>query len=165
MNSLPPRQRRLLGALIALLPCVAPLVANTRALRSGDDEIVTEFKKYFRTYKDAPTRVEAVLSLDGHESPETVDALVPVLKLPEPDVVRAAVRVLSKFKTQEPIQAIFAEVAKNTDEGVRSGLLQAIAEGKYTGASAALSALLTDKSWDVRRRAVMALVVNDAATT
>ena len=112
--------------LVCPLVCVTVLAASARALGSGDDEIVTEFKKYFRTYKDAPTRVEAVLSLDGHESVETVDALVPVLKLQEPDVVRASVRVLSKFKTQPPIRR---PPDPEHRRGGALGLLQAIAEG------------------------------------
>ena len=48
-------------AVLALFALAAPALA-------GDDEIVKEFKRYFKKYKDTPTRVEAVLALEGTES-------------------------------------------------------------------------------------------------
>ena len=44
----------------------------------GDDEIVKEFKKYFKKYKDAATRVEAIYALEGTESTGVVKVLLPV---------------------------------------------------------------------------------------
>jgi hypothetical protein len=41
---------------------------------------------------------------------------------------------------------------------VRTGILRAITEGKYTELGPAVQACLLDKSWDVRRRALQALV-------
>ncbi|NUP97464.1 MAG: HEAT repeat domain-containing protein [Planctomycetaceae bacterium] len=152
----------LLWRTVALLAAIVVLFAPARAL---DDEIVGEFKKYFKQYKDSATRVEAVLSLEGTESPAVVDALLPILKMVEdPDVVRAGVRVLSKFKTDEPKAALFAAIEAQKDEAVRSGLLQAAAAGKYTGANEALKKVLVDKSWDLRRRAIDALVASSDAT-
>jgi hypothetical protein len=152
----------LLWRLVALLAAIVVLFAPARAL---DDEIVSEFKKYFKQYKDTATRIEAVLSLEGTESPAVVDALLPILKMVEdPDVVRAGVRVLSKFKTDEPKAALFAAIEAQKDEAVRSGLLQAAAAGKYTGANEALKKVLVDKSWDLRRRAIDALVASGDTT-
>lgn len=124
----------------------------------ADDEIVKEFKKYFRKYKDAPTRVEAVLALEGTESTEVVDVLVPILKDKQPEVARASVRVLASFESRPPIDRLLEQLESQSDARVRAGLLQAIAEGGYSGTSEALIALLEDGSWDVRRRAVQALV-------
>lgn len=133
--------------------------------RAGDDEIVAEFKKYFRQYKDAATRVEAVLSLESADSPAVVGALVPVLKMvEEPDVVRAAIRVLGKFKNDAAKQALFVEIETNKDEAVRVGLLQAVTAGRYGGANEALKKLLTEKAWDIRRRAIEALVATKDVT-
>jgi hypothetical protein len=140
-----------------LLTVFALLVLAPLAAAGQDDEIVKEFKKYFKKYKDAATRVEAVLSLEGVESAKVVDALVPVLKLPEPDVVRAAVRILSAFESDAPAQAVVAELAESKDERIRVGLLQAVTAGRYPGGGEALAELITDKSWDVRRRAVQAI--------
>ncbi|MCZ6598748.1 MAG: HEAT repeat domain-containing protein [Planctomycetota bacterium] len=126
--------------------------------RAGaDDEIVKEFKKYFRKYKDTATRVEAVLALEGTESIAVVGALVPVLKDKEPEVVRAAVRVLGGFETRPPVDALLARLEKNKDERVRSGLLRAIALGRYGGIREFVLPSLEDGSWEVRRRAVQAL--------
>jgi HEAT repeat protein len=179
--------RRPLRLLALLLGCLC-LQALAPA---SDDEIVGEFKKYFNKYKDSPTRVEAVMSLSGTDSAAVVDALLPVLKLAEePDVVRAAIEVLSKLKTEPAKQALLVELVQNKDELVRVGLLQVVTLGKHAGArwwqcskacapqpaegncpvcgkelreiraTDAIAALLTDKSWDLRRRAVEALAAS-----
>ena len=128
-----------------------------RRTPAPDDEIVREFKKYFREYKDTPTRVEAVLSLLGTESQAVIGALIPILKLDDAEVVRAAVRVLAGFKTQPPLDYMLAQLESQKSEPVRVGLLRALGEGKYAGAGPAMETLLTDKSWDVRRRVVQGL--------
>jgi HEAT repeat protein len=122
-----------------------------------DDEIVKEFLTYFRKYKDTPTRVEAILALEGTETPRVVDALVPVLEDPETDVVRAVVRVLAGFKTRPPVDAMLVELEANKSEGVRVGLLRVLAQGGYGDTTEAVLPLCEDKSWEVRRRAVNAL--------
>jgi len=139
------------------LPLALCLALAGLASARGDDEIVREFKKYFKEYKDTPTRVEAVLSLLGTESEAVVGALIPILKLDDPEVVRAAVRVLAGFKTQPPLDFMLAQLESQKSEPVRIGLLRALGEGKYAGAGPAMVTLLTDKSWDVRRRVVQGL--------
>ncbi len=156
---------RTCASLFRLLAPLALLFVLLLPAPAADDEIVADFKKYFKQYKDTATRVEAVLSLEDVDSPAVIDALIPVLKLvEEPDVVRAAVRVLSKFKSDAPRAALFAALEAQKDEAVRSGLLQAATAGKYTGASEALKKLLVDKSPDLRRRAIEALVASADAT-
>lgn len=158
MAHLHTRLQYVVAAFLAVLAFALPA-------RAGDDEIVAEFKKYFRQYKDAATRVEAVLSLESADSPAVVGALVPVLKMvEEPDVVRAAIRVLGKFKNDAAKQALFVEIETNKDEAVRVGLLQAVTAGRYGGANEALKKLLTEKAWDIRRRAIEALVATKDVT-
>ncbi len=123
----------------------------------GDDEILTEFKRYFRKYKDTPTRVESVLALEGCESPEVVAVLAPLFDTAEPEVGIAALRVLSKFKTRPPIERLLAELATAT-ETVKIGLLRVLAQGRYADTQAGILPLLEDGAWDVRRRAIQALV-------
>jgi hypothetical protein len=43
-------------------------------------------------------------------------------------------------------------------EATRTGILRALAEGKYSDVGPAVQSCLADKSWDVRRRAIQALV-------
>lgn len=128
--------------------------------RAQDDEIVREFRKYFKEYKDTPTRVEAVLSLVGTESPTVIAALSDVLPKAEPEVANAAVRVLACFKTRPPVDALLVALEKDKREPVRSALLQAVAAARYQGASSAVALLLNDKSWELRRRAVEALAAS-----
>ncbi len=124
---------------------------------SQDDELVKEFKKYFRTYKDSATRVEAVMALDGTESPAVAEALIPVLADEDALVVDAAVKVLSGFKSRPPIDALLVSLTTEKSEAGRLGILRVLAEGKYSDITESVRACLTDKSWDVRRHAVLAL--------
>lgn len=140
---------------LAFVPLLASVLLAAGARQ--DDEIVREFRKYFKKYKDTPTRVEAVLALEGVESAAVVDALADVLPKAEPDVVRASVRVLASFDTRPPVEAVLVELENNSREVVRSALLQAITAAGYPGTTEAVAALLTDKSWDLRRRAIEAL--------
>jgi HEAT repeat protein len=154
-------QARPLRALLLL--CLAFL--SLAAARPGDDEIVQEFRKYFRKFKDTPTRIEAVLALEGTESVGVVDALTPVLADSEPEVVRAAVRVLSGFKTPEPVAAIYVRLEEEKKDSIRAGLLRAIAGGNYKGPPEALLSCLEDRDWDVRRRAIQALCASGGEGT
>ncbi len=140
-------------ALFALVLASLPLLAAA----PQDEDTVRDFRKYYRKYEDTPTRVEAVLALAGTESPEVVAALAAILEGSEPDVARAAVRVLGGFKTRPPVEALLLELESNKREAVRLGLLEAITAGRYAGAVEAVASLLSEKSWDVRRRAVEAL--------
>ena len=141
--------------LLALGLTLAPLAAL-----GVDDEIVKEFKKYFRKLDDTASRVEAVMALEGTESTAVVDALLPILDDDAPEVVRAAIRVLASFKSGPPVQKIWTELEEDDDEAVRVGLLRAIAEGGYDGGDEILAECLTDGSWEVRRRAVNALAAS-----
>lgn len=154
----------LFALLLLLLPALAtPPAAPSGAPRaavgaaSGDEEIVKEFKKYYRKFKETPQRYEAILSLEGADTPSVVKVLIPVLSDPEQELVDAAVRVLGSFKQQAAIDAVFSTLADEKKEDVRLGLLRAISVGKYKGDSEALLECLDDKSWDVRRRAIQAL--------
>lgn len=123
-----------------------------------DDDTVRDFRRYFRRYEDTATRVEAILALEGIESTKVVDALVPILKHEEFEVVRAAVSILAAFETDEPIAHIWETIDDKRDEPTRVGLLWAIADGGYGGDPEVFEELLEDRSWEVRRRAANAVV-------
>lgn len=153
--------KRLLLSLLALIVFVA---AASPARAATDNETITNFKKYYRTYKEVPLRVEAVRSLEDIEEPIVVETLMPILKDAEKEVVYAVITVLSKFKTRPPVDAMLAVLKDEKNEATRTVLLRVLAEGKYTDCGPAISACLTDKAWDVRRRALQALAVqNDPA--
>jgi HEAT repeat protein len=123
----------------------------------ADDEILLEFKRYYKKYKDTPTRVEAVLSLEGCEQPDVIDALVPLFEGAEPEVGLAAMQILAGFKTRPPVERMLAVLAETPSEATKLGLLRALARGKYPDTKAGLLPLLADGAWDVRRRAIQAL--------
>ncbi len=126
-----------------------------------DDDIVREFKKYFRKYKETSVRVEAVRALEGNETKGVVGALVPVLKDDDAEVVGAAIQVLSGFKEPAPVAALLEILEKDKSSEVRTGILRAITLGNYKGTARALLACLPDREWQVRRRAVLALAQAD----
>ncbi len=152
------------GNLFRVLLSVLFLVSLGFAAAAAPDETTKAFKKYFKDYKDTPTRVEAVRSLEGVDDKEVVELLVPLLKDPESEVVRASALVLSKLPSPGLIEALFAAYKTEKSEIGRVGILRSIGEGKYDGALALAQSALTDKSWEVRRRALQVVEsTNDAA--
>src|SRR5262245_55406376 len=141
-------------ALVLVLATCALALAT-----SHDDDTLKKFKKFFRTFDTTPQRVEAILELEGFEDAAAVDELVPLLKDKEIEVVRAVVRVFSKYTTRPPVDQMLATLKKDSSEAVRTGILRALADGKYKDTAAGIIACLSDKAWDVRRRALQALAV------
>jgi hypothetical protein len=143
------------------VPLAAVLVAfvlgPSTAAQVADDEILLEFKRYYKKYKDTPTRIEAVLSLEDCEGAEVVDVLVPLFESAEPEVGLSVARVLAGFKTRPPVERMLAVLATAQSEAAKLGLLRALALGRYAGTQAGLLPLLGDQAWDVRRRAIQAL--------
>lgn len=133
------------------LSAPAPLVAP------ANDDSVKDFKKYFKKLKDSAARVEAVLTLLDVESPQVVDAVVRLLGDKDPEVARAAARVLASFKERPPIDRLIARFEKEKKDDVRLGLLEAMRKGGYDGLGEIVLEALSDKSWAIRRLAVLAL--------
>jgi HEAT repeat protein len=151
--------RRLLG--ITLAAFVALCFA--RAALAQSDDTLALFKKYWNTYKDSPSRVEAILTLEGKEELGVVELLVPKLKDNDTEVVRAAVRVLAGFKTRPPVDALLAALKNDKTEATRTGILRALTDGKYKDVQAGVTPCLTDKAWEVRRHAIQALAATGDA--
>ncbi len=125
-----------------------------------DSETVEDFRHYYGTYEATAERVEAVRALEGFDDPSVVAALLRILPKAEPQVVDAAVLVLSRFKTRPPVDAMLAALAKEKKEPVRLALLRALAAGGYTPLGEAVGECLEDRAWTVRRDAVLALAAS-----
>ncbi len=138
----------------------APLVLLVLAglALAADDEILKDFRKYFRKYKDSASRVEAVLALEGVPDVALVDVLEPVLRDKDGAVVSAAVRVLSGCTEPAQVTALLTLLEESRKEEVQLGLLRVLAAGSIAHDGAAVTALLEARSWEVRRRAIQALV-------
>jgi HEAT repeat protein len=141
-----------LGAALAL---VARLSASPAA---GDEEALVEFRKYFKQFTDTASRVEAIRALEGTQVPGVVDALKPVLKDRDEDVVREAVLILAGFTDASTVAYLRDSLGREKDERVRIGLLEAIAQGAYP-AEEVVEPLLSESSPEVRRKAIAALAV------
>jgi HEAT repeat protein len=148
-------------ALLAVLPLVhvaaSSSTAPTRSAESKADDTLQNFKKYYKTYKEVPLKVEAVLSLEGVEEVGVVDSLTPLFKDAEMEVQRAVVRILGGFKERPPVDALLVTLKGEKNEAMRAGILESLAKGKYKDCAPAVVACLSDKSWIVRRHAVLAL--------
>ncbi len=139
-------------ALLLALTCAFALAS------SSADETLQEFKKFFKKYTDSATRVEAVLALDTVEDPGVVDVLLPLLADPDPALVDAVRRVLSSFKTPEPVTRLVGALEKTKKEPEKVGVLRVLTAGGYKPLGEPVRLCLADKAWTVRRAAIEALV-------
>jgi len=66
------------------------------------DDPVAEFGRYYKKYDDTPTRIEAILGLQGKESPRVVDALLIVFKDDDPTMLEQATTALHQSLEVHP---------------------------------------------------------------
>jgi hypothetical protein len=118
------------------------------------------FRKYYSSAKSAAERREAVLTLEHIDDPGVLAVLYPRLgeKDVEPGVAEAIVRVLAGFQTEAQQRQVFDTLKAEKAEAGKLALLQVIALGRWKDRLGILPAQLADKSWEVRRRALEALV-------
>jgi len=145
------------------MPTILTAIACTLSLLlSADDETLQEFKKYFKRYTTSAERVEAVLALERIEDPGVVDVLAPLLGDEDPVVVDATRRVLSAFKSPEPVQRLVELLERSKKEPERVGILNVLQLGKYRTEGEVVPKCLSDRAWTVRRAAVEVLVAGAA---
>ena len=135
-----------------------PAAAAAPALQD-DAQVLKDFKKYFKKYKQTLERVEAVIALEDVESPKVVPVLIKLLKDKEEPVRDVAITNLATFETQPPVDALLLHLLEKADSMERYGLLRAIAKGQYKHDGLAVTPCLEDPDWTVRRSALQALGV------
>ena len=152
--------RLLHGLLLFVFVSVLAASASLAPAQKGEDSPLVLFKKYFGQYKDTASRVEAVLTLENVDDAGVFDVLYPKLgdKTVEPDVVKAIVRVFVSFKSDAQQTQVFNTLKTEKAESGKVALLQVIARGKWKDAVGVLPTMLTDKSWEVRRYTLHALL-------
>ena len=152
------------GLLFLLLAAFGPLGPGQK-----DDSPLALFKKYWSQYKDNPAnQKEAVLTLENVDDPGVFDVLYAKLgdKTLHPDVVNAIVRVFVTFKNEAQQKQLYDALKAEKAEKSRVALLQVITQGKFKDPGGVLTSLLGDKSWEVRRWVLEALLANnDPAAT
>jgi len=162
LENAPPMLRVLHGLFLCLLVATGVLA---QAQKSEDSPLAL-FKKYFGQYKDTLSRVEAVLTLENVEDPGVFELLYPKLgdKTVEADLVKAVVRVFVSFKTETQRKQVFETLKTEKAESGKVSLLQVITRGKWQDTSGVLPLLLADKSWEVRRHTLHALLAGGDAS-
>ncbi|MBK7643786.1 MAG: HEAT repeat domain-containing protein [Planctomycetes bacterium] len=153
---------RLLHALLIVL---AVLCGGLTPAHADQDSPVALFKKYFKQYKDTPSRVEAVLTLEKVEDPAVFELLYNLLgdKTVEPDVVNAIVRVFRGFGSEAQQTQVFEALRTEKSEPTKVALLKVIGQAKWADKTGVLQVTLGDKSWQVRRFTLQALLVGGDA--
>ena len=137
--------------------CAVAVAAAEPAASQSDEEAVADFEEYYGDLESTIDRVEAVLTLEDNEAPGVVDALVELLDADESEVRDAAIRVLSGFGTRPPVDRLVATFADENGETERVGLLEIMRKGGYQDLGEAVVEALEDRSWAIRRGAVLAL--------
>ena len=107
-------------------------------------DIVKDFKKFFKKERDPLMRIELVYSLEGEESVVLAETLLPLLEDKDVKVIEAARKVLSGFK----------------DSRSRSPLLETIVEGKKLKRIAEILRLANDNIWKEYHHACLDYLVS-----
>lgn len=123
-------------AALSLLLCLLP---------AQQDDTVREFKRYFRKYKETWERVEAVLALEGIDEPAVARVLAPVLEDKDPDVARAAQRVLAQLGTVPARQPLMLILDEGKEHLQMAGILRAAGDGRWQEAVPFARELLQEK--------------------
>jgi hypothetical protein len=153
-------------ALRALCLVLLASIALSLSGQAQSDSPVALFKKYYGQYKDTPSRVEAVLTLEGVEDPQVFELLFArgKDKSAEPELVRAVVRVLAGFKNEAQLMQVFDALKAEKTESGKELLLRAVTEGKHKDRNGVIAALFADKEWTIRRMALKCVLASSDAS-
>lgn len=129
------------------------------ALAQKGEELAL-FKKYYASARSTAERKEAVLTLDRVEDTGVFAVLYPKLveKGVEDDVADAIVGVLAGLKSDASQKQVFDTLKSEKAEAGKSALLLVIARGKWKDRAGIVALQFADKSWEVRRHALDAVL-------
>ena len=137
--------------------------AASPAAPQDGEALLKDFKKLYRKFKTLPQKVEAIHALEDVQLPGVVDVLLPYLEDKEPAIVEAATDVISKLEPAEARAEVWdLALAKRQDADKRLALLEITRRGAFDLPAERfpeLEKLLGDKSWAVRRGALLSWTV------
>jgi HEAT repeats/von Willebrand factor type A domain len=139
-------------ALLVLLLATTLVTALATALPAQVDdparlEAVQDFKKYFRTYKEAAERVAAVETLMGNECVPAAQELVKLLNHKEDAIRKTAMRVLSTYKDGRTFLPFIDELSDIKDPERRGLLIEVMGRAQIYDALPAMRKIaLEDKN-------------------
>ncbi len=105
-------------------------------------EQVREFKRFYRTYKDKESKIEAIKVLKGVDCPEAAQALFPLLSDRDPEIVQAAVEVISSFHKEKTLGPFLEILPKLKDPAARSRLVEILGRAGFVQAAPVLRGML-----------------------
>ncbi len=130
---------------------------------SGDentDEMIAEFKRFYRGSASIAEKVEAIHVLDRLDSPAAVAALVECFDDPDFAVRQSAVEVLGKYRSIECAQYLIDNVVANRREANNAHKMvaaEALSRMGHAIAIEPIADLLREKDGDLRRACLQAL--------
>jgi HEAT repeat protein len=129
-----PRLLRFLAAALLLAPTALPQTTEQEL------EAVQTFRKYFKTFKELPQRVEAIHTLKGQDCPEAAAELVELLDDRQPEIRDTAREVLTTYREDATFQTMIAFVAdpKQKNQDRRAKLIDVLGGAKVVAARPAL---------------------------
>jgi len=142
------------SAWLPLLLCLG--LSSTPLQKGSGNEALSDFKKFYPTFKENAQKIEAILALEGLDGADLVELLLPILSDPEIEIRGAALRVLSKVKEEASVNALIGALkAKKGD--VKAGAAEALGLGRHQAALGPLKALASDSNPEARTAAALAL--------
>ncbi|MFH0944964.1 MAG: HEAT repeat domain-containing protein [Planctomycetota bacterium] len=133
------------------------------SLSAGDenvDEMIAEFKRFYRGRASVAEKIEAIHVLDRSDTKEAVEALVACFDDPDFSVRQAAVEVLGGFRNPECAQYLIDNIVAN--KHVRKTAhkivaVEALSRMGHSDAVEPITDLLREKDADLLRACCMAL--------
>jgi len=152
---------RLFHGLLVLVLASASALATAR---KGEE--LALFQKYYSSSRTAAERREAVLTLERVEDKGIFAALYSKLVEPtvEVEVADAIVRVFAGFPTEALQKQVFDALKTEKGEAGKVALLQVVTQSRWKDRDGVVALQLAEKSWEVRRRALDALLALDDAS-
>lgn len=111
--------------MFSILLLLAPI------LTPPQDEVVRDFKKYFRKVKDSAERVEYVYALKQIDDPEVAKVLLPVMRDDDPQVATAALEVIADLPSEAARAPLLPVVEKGKPTQSLPLVVRAAGEGNW----------------------------------
>ncbi|MEO0479728.1 MAG: HEAT repeat domain-containing protein [Planctomycetota bacterium] len=128
------------------------------AIGQGPEDILRDFKRYFRTVKTDEDRVEAVRTLEDAESPAAVKELIKLLSHKVPEIAKSAQRVLAGYEEEATFAKAIEGLVDMKDGPAKARLIRALGDGSHKQAEPAMIEVLADtKSDEVQFAALRSL--------
>jgi len=147
--------RILLGVLAALSCLLGPTLAQPDVDAQRLDA-VKEFKRFYRSFKEVPQKVEAIYTLKGNECEPACDELLKLLTDQKEDIRRAALDVITTYRADATWERVIGSL-KERRSADRNAAIDALGRAGIKSAVPVLMELGADKDAETRYAVVRAL--------